>query len=221
MEAIVELVRGKVRTPVPAAHVREAASKFREVVIDVGTGDGRWAYRMARAHPDRFCLGIDANAAGLRDVSFRAGRKPSRGGVSNVWFIRAAAETLPAGLERLADHITIFYPWRRLLDGILKPDPAVIHPIGLLGKHGAQILICINESALHAGSRPADPGACAAVLARLRPPYAEAGIVLTSCRIASGPGTTWGDRVGQGRPAPSVVVTGVVRGEGCAGYTVT
>ncbi len=130
MEAMVELVRGRVRTPVPAAYVREAAAKFREVGIDVGTGDGRWAYRMARAHPDRFCLGIDANAAGMRDVSFRAGRKPSRGGVSNVWFIRAPVETLPAGLEHLADHITIFHPWRRLLDGILKPDSAVIRPTG-------------------------------------------------------------------------------------------
>jgi len=213
MEAMVELVRGKVRTPVPAARVREAAAKFQEVGIDVGTGDGRWAYRMARAHPDRFCLGIDANAAGMRDVSFRAGRKPSRGGVSNVWFIRAAVETLPAGLEHLADHITIFYPWRRLLDGILKPDPGVIRPIGLLGKHGAQILIYINESALHPGIHLADPVECSTLLARLRPPYAEAGIVLTSCRIASGPGTTWGDRVGQGRPAPSVVLSGVVRGE--------
>ncbi len=215
MEAMVELVRGKTRTPVPAAHVREAASKFREVGVDVGTGDGRWAYRMARAYPQRFCLGIDANGAGLRDVSFRASRKPARGGVSNVWFIRAAVETLPAGLERLADHITIFYPWRRLLDGILKPDPAVIRPIGLLGKHDAQILICINESALHPGTRAADPVECSALLARLRPPYAETGIALTSCRIGIGPGTTWGNRVGQGRPAPSVVLTGVVRGEGC------
>ncbi len=215
MEAMVELVRGRVRTPVPAAYVREAAAKFREVGIDVGTGDGRWAYRMARAHPDRFCLGIDANAAGMRDVSFRAGRKPSRGGVSNVWFIRAAVETLPAGLEHLADHITIFYPWRRLLDSILKPDPTVIRPIGLLGKLGAKILIYINESALRPGTRLADPVECSTLLTRLRPPYAEAGIVLTSCRIASGPGTTWGDRVGQGRPAPSVVLTGVVCGLRC------
>jgi 16S rRNA (adenine(1408)-N(1))-methyltransferase len=217
MEAMVELVRGRARTPVPAAYVREAASQFREVAVDVGTGDGRWAYRMARAHPERFCLGIDANAAGLRDVSFRAGRKPARGGVNNAWFIRAAAETLPAGLDRLADHITIFYPWRRLLDGILKPDPAVIRPIGLLGKHGAQILICINESALHARTSSADPVECSALWARLRPSYAEAGIALTGCRIATGPGTTWGDRVGQGRPGPSVVLTGVVRGEGCEG----
>lgn len=214
MEAMVELVRGKARTPVPAAYVREAASKFREVIVDVGTGDGRWAYRMARAHPERFCLGIDANAAGLRDVSFRATRKPSRGGVSNVWFIRAAVETLPAGLERLADHVTIFYPWRRLLEGILKPDPAVIRPIGLLGKPGAQILICINASALYSGRRQADPAQCSALLAQIRPPYGDAGVALTSCRITSGPGTTWGDRVGQGRAALSVVLTGVVRGEG-------
>src|SRR5258708_32730245 len=98
---------------------------------------------MAGAPPERFCLGIDANAASLRDVSFRASRKPSRGGDSNVWFIRAAVETLPAGLEHLADHITIFYPCRRLLDGILKPDTPLVHPSPLLGTPTARILICL------------------------------------------------------------------------------
>jgi 16S rRNA (adenine(1408)-N(1))-methyltransferase len=210
MGAMVELVRGKSRTSVSVAHVRTVASRFREVAVDVGTGDGQWVYRMARTHPDWFCLGIDANAAALRDASFRANRKPTRGGVPNAWFLHASVETLPSGLERFADHISLFYPWRRLLEGILQPNTAVILPLGLLGKPGADVMICINESALRVNAGHAEPTECAALLRRLRPQYAEAGIVLTRCHLAPGPGTTWGDRVGQGRPALSVVLTGVV-----------
>jgi 16S rRNA (adenine(1408)-N(1))-methyltransferase len=208
---MVELVRGKSRTSVSAAHVRAVASRFRHVAVDVGTGDGHWVYRMARAHPDWFCLGVDANAAALRDVSFRAGRKPTRGGVRNAWFIHSSVETLPSDLKRVADYVSVFYPWTRLLEGILRPDTAVIRPIGLLGKHGAQILICINESALRVTACHAEPLECATLVKRLGPGYAEAGIVLTKCNIAPGPGTTWGNRVGQGRPARSVVFTGIIQ----------
>jgi 16S rRNA (adenine(1408)-N(1))-methyltransferase len=211
MEAMVELVRGKSRTPVSVAHVRAVASRFRHVAVDVGTGDGQWVYRMARAHPEWFCLGIDANAAALRDVSFRAGRKPTRGGVPNAWFFHASVETLPSGLERFADCVSVFYPWKRLLDGILQPDTAVIRPIGLLGKHGADIMICVNESALRANAGHSESLESATLVQRLGPLYAEAGIILTRCSFAPGPGTSWGNRVGQGRPTRSVVMTGVIR----------
>lgn len=212
MEASVEVVRGKVRAHVVATELRAAASRFNEVLVDVGTGDGRWVYRLARARPDWFCLGIDANAAALREVSSRAGRKPARGGVANAWFLHASVEALPAGLERLADYITLLYPWGRLLDGMLQPDLAVIRPIALLGKPGADVTVCVNESALQMTASGVQTDGCAALLRRLRPHYAEGGITLTACQGTPGPQTTWGKRVGQGRPNRSVVLTGVIRG---------
>ncbi len=121
MEAAVIVVRGKTRLIIPVSQVRAAASSFRQVWVDVGTGDGRSVYRMAKANPECFCVGVDAHAAGMREVSFRASRKPTRGGTANAWFICAAIETLPTGLERLADHITIVYPWGRLLHVVLDP----------------------------------------------------------------------------------------------------
>lgn len=212
MEAMVDVVRGKALWSVWAAHVRAVASTYPGVAIDVGTGDGRWVYRMARVHPDWFYLGVDANAAALREISFRASRKRSRGGISNTWFVRAAVEMLPLGLAQLADQITIHYPWGRLLQGILTPDAAVIGPIALLGKPGARITVCINKSAIRASADHARTMKCDVLLQRLVPAYAEVGIALVTCVAAPGPGTTWGARVGQGRPAPSVMLTGVVRG---------
>ena len=45
----------------------------RHVVIDVGTGDGRWLFRLARARPEWFCIGVDANLDATRHVA-RHGR---------------------------------------------------------------------------------------------------------------------------------------------------
>lgn len=38
------------------------------VVIDLGTGDGRFVYRAARDHPGKFYLGIDANPGDRKSV---------------------------------------------------------------------------------------------------------------------------------------------------------
>ena len=52
----------------------------RRIVIDVGAGDGRWAYDGARRDPESLYIGVDPDADSLADYAYRAGRKPSRGG---------------------------------------------------------------------------------------------------------------------------------------------
>jgi 16S rRNA (adenine(1408)-N(1))-methyltransferase len=48
------------------------------VIVDIGTGDGRFVYQCARENPARFYIGIDANAKPLEKVSMRATRNPQR-----------------------------------------------------------------------------------------------------------------------------------------------
>ena len=54
----------------------------------------------AAAQPDRLVVGVDANAAGMATASRRAAARPARGGLPNALFVLAAAEALPAELER-------------------------------------------------------------------------------------------------------------------------
>lgn len=206
-----DVVRGKMRVLVPRWQIEAVASKARRVVVDLGTGDGRWVYRMARSHPDFFCIGVDANAEGMREVSFRAGRKPSRGGAANAWFVCAAVDSLPAGLGRLADWITVLYPWGRLLRVVVDPDVPALIRIAAVGKPGAHVEVCINESALRAGvyGDPESPNS-AGLIRRLAPAYAQGGILLAARTDAPGLGTTWAGRVGQGRPPTGVVLRGRV-----------
>ena len=56
----------------------------RRVVVDVGTGDGRYPYESARGDPETLYIGLDPDAGAMSEYAFRAGRKPARGGVDNA-----------------------------------------------------------------------------------------------------------------------------------------
>lgn len=88
------------------------------MVIDIGTGDGLFVYRAAQSNPNKFFIGIDANARPLEKVSEKIHRKPSKGGLSNVLFIKAAIENLPHELDGVASEVYIHFPWGSLLQAV-------------------------------------------------------------------------------------------------------
>jgi len=215
-ESAVQFVCGKKIVEVDGAALREEASSFDRVVVDLGAGDGRFAYRLARAHPAWFCVSVDANADGMAERSYRAGRKASRGGITNVRFIRAAVERLPAALDGLADEITVLYPWGSLLKAVIRPHPELIGCIARLGKPGALLRVRINASAMSDGAigagldthMPTD----GEMIARLLPAYAGAGIRIIA-RRADDPDevqTSWGRRLHHGDARPVIALDGVV-----------
>jgi 16S rRNA (adenine(1408)-N(1))-methyltransferase len=202
----VDVVRGRsiVRLPVAALQARAAAAT--RVVVDVGAGDGRFVYRLARAHRDWLCVAVDACAGGMRRLSRQAERKPSRGGAPNVLFVRAAAESLPYGLAGIADEVTVFYPWGSLLRAIVEPDPGVLGRIVRLGRPAAALRIRVNPTALGTGSSDVDHWLADAE-PRLRRGYAELGVTLDRCgRLALAAETSWGARLQGGRPADVLAI---------------
>jgi 16S rRNA (adenine(1408)-N(1))-methyltransferase len=202
MDEMVAVVLGKRVEPVPAEQVRVWARGFDRTVLDVGTGDGRWLYRQARVHPGWACIGIDANPERMREVSFRAGRKPARGGVPNLWFIRASIDALPQALRGVADEIYILYPWGSLLDAVWAPRAAALSAIGSLARPGGRLEVHVNTSAV-AGR--------AMRTAALTAGYAAGGIRLHEVRTETGPsGTSWAKRVAHGRTAQIIVLVGTV-----------
>ena len=96
------------------------------VVIDIGTGDGRFVYNCARANPSKFYIGIDANAKPLEKISMKATRKPVKDGLANVLFIQAAIENLPEELNAAADEIHIHFPWGSLLRAVVLGNETVL-----------------------------------------------------------------------------------------------
>jgi 16S rRNA (adenine(1408)-N(1))-methyltransferase len=114
------------------------------VLVDLGTGSGRFAYEVARRRPDLFCIGVDAVSENLREYSAKALRKPARGGADNVMFVRAAIEALPDELVDVATHVTVNLPWASLLRGVIHAEPAVMGSIGSVATPGASLELLLT-----------------------------------------------------------------------------
>jgi 16S rRNA (adenine(1408)-N(1))-methyltransferase len=89
------------------------------VIIDIGTGEGRFVYQSARRNPNKFHIGIDK-------ISEKIHRKPAKGGAPNVLFIQSAVEDLPAELDGVADEVHVHFPWGSLLRAVATGDVAVL-----------------------------------------------------------------------------------------------
>src|ERR671931_2499377 len=76
-------VRGKRTYELSRSELEELISSFEDVLVDVGTGDGRFVLAHARAKPRTSAIGLDPVASAMESSSRSAGRKPGRGGIPN------------------------------------------------------------------------------------------------------------------------------------------
>ena len=96
------------------------------VIVDLGTGDGRFVYQSAKEHPERFYIGIDASHSSLEKISQKSLKKPAKGGLPNVLFVQAALEDLPPELDGVADEVHVHFPWGSLLKAVASGDPKLL-----------------------------------------------------------------------------------------------
>ncbi len=122
------------------------AAGARGVLLDVGTGDGRFVIDMAREHADWFCIGIDPVAQNMQRLSRIAADKPVKGGVPNALFLRGSAEQLPGPLRQLADRLTVNYPWGSLMRTMVRAEPEGLRRLRAACRDGATIGILLNRS---------------------------------------------------------------------------
>ena len=178
--------------------------------VDVGTGDGAFALRTAKAEPSTLVIGIDANAEGMIERSRRAASKPSRGGASNALFVHAPIEKLPEELEGLATRVTVLFPWGSLLRAVWSPDPAALLSLHRLCADGAALAIAVSASPRDAGFAGIDPDGI-----RLPQAYARVGFDVR-VRETAGPihETTWSKRLAFGADRRFFLLEGSARRQG-------
>ena len=114
------------------------------VIIDIGTGDGRFVYQSARQNPNKLYIGIDPNARPLEKISEKIHRKPAKGGAPNVLFIQAAVEDLPSELDGVADEVHVHFPWGSLLRAVSTGDITVLENLRRICAPGALLEIVIG-----------------------------------------------------------------------------
>ena len=114
------------------------------VIIDIGTGDGRFVYQSARQNPNKLYIGIDPNAQPLEKISEKIHRKPAKGGAPNVLFIQAAVEDLPSELNGVADEVHVHFPWGSLLRAVATGEITVLQNLRRICAPGALLEIVIG-----------------------------------------------------------------------------
>jgi 16S rRNA (adenine(1408)-N(1))-methyltransferase len=196
-----EIIRGKHALFMDSCALGERLAGYNMVQVDIGTGDGRFVWHMARACPDGFTIGIDANRDNLRQTS--------RCAPANALFIIANARSLPYELQGLASHITINFPWGSLLEGLLEHDAALLTGLCSIAQPGTGLEIHVNGGALAEAGWLLETGA-----RRIRDVLTANGFImqhpttLTTHELRSVP-TTWAKRLAFGRDPRAVYMRGV------------
>lgn len=203
-------VRGRAAVPMADGDVLALVGD-RPLAVDVGTGDGRYAYALARSRPDWFVVGLDASADAMRESSTKAARKPAKGGLGNLLYVWASVESAPAVLVARADEVTVVLPWGRLMSGLLVADPAVVGGVAGLGRAGATVRVVLNGEVwgdpVPVEARDLPEPTVALVEDVLAPAWAASGLRVDEVRWLAAEetatvGTTWAKRLSHGRPHP-------------------
>jgi 16S rRNA (adenine(1408)-N(1))-methyltransferase len=89
-------------------------------------------------------IGVDPNAAGMRDASRLAARRPEKGGLPNALFVLAVAENLPAELDGRIDELQVALPWGSLLRGAARAEPWFVDAMHRVLRWGAEVRIMLS-----------------------------------------------------------------------------
>ncbi len=219
------IVRGKRASEISAAQLAEMIAAYAHVTIDLGAGDGAFAYRYAKAHDDRFVVAIDPVAENLAEYAARAARKPARGGLANVLYVVASVEHPPPELRNVAIEIFVTLPWGSLMRGIILADERVLEGIESLARDGAGLRIVLNtrifDDPVPIDVRDLPEVTPEYVRASLADAYARVGITITNTRWMNAEevatlGTTWAKRLSHRSPPRSVLIAARVAHDGAS-----
>lgn len=177
--------------------------------MDLGTGDGAAVLRLARREPQTLVIGVDTDAAAMREASDRASRKPMRGGLTNALFLAGTLDEVPAALNGTLSGIRATLPWGSLLSSALQPEPAfAARVLALLGPGGIfELTLSLVERDQSAATGPLDE----VRMNQLAGAYRTLGFVGRSVRPVTradveATGSTWAKRLGIPHRRPAWVL---------------
>lgn len=135
-----ETIRGRMSHDLDLNGLKSRLTNYNRLILDLGTGDGRYVRTLAQSHSDWFVVGVDACRENLHEHS--------RAGLANMLFVIANAQELPCEFSGLFSHVTINFPWGSLLKGLLAAEPGLMGGLTSVARPGAQVEIHLNGGAL-------------------------------------------------------------------------
>lgn len=193
-----ETIRGKTSHTMDATQLRSRLANHQRLILDLGTGDGKFALYHAVSFPNDFVIGIDSCRENLRSHS--------RTDLPNLLYVIANARSMPQELDGLVSQVFINFPWGSLLESLLSGDlmPELESVLGA----STRLEVRLNRGALKESGWEVESG-----IKRVRQNLSESGwrldppVMMDASALRKFP-STWAKRLAFGRDPRAVNLSG-------------
>jgi 16S rRNA (adenine(1408)-N(1))-methyltransferase len=195
-----ETIRGKASLNLDLTELKERLTNYNRIILDLGTGDGKFAFCHAYKFPNHFVIGVDSCRENLHEYS--------RAKLPNLLYIIASAQNLPHELSGLVSHITINFPWGSLLESLLTGDIRLMRGLESISSPATSIEVRLNGGALAGAGTTLEDGAekihCNLLQAgwQIKPPA-----MMNVGELRTFP-STWAKRLAFGRDPRAIQLSG-------------
>ena len=195
-----ETIQGRKTRNLELNEFKKQLGDHDRVLLDLGTGDGRYARILAGRFPGWFIIGLDSCRENLREHS--------QAKLTNLLFIIASAQSLPEELHGLVSHIAINFPWGSLLDSLLTGDSALMESLESVAQREATLDLRLNGGALVEAGSMLETGANTIYNNLCRVGWAmKAPLFMNHHELRAFP-STWAKRLAFGRDPRAVMLRG-------------
>jgi hypothetical protein len=196
-----ETIRGRKSLELDFNGLKDRLANYNRILLDLGTGDGRYVHTLADKHPDWFVIGIDSCRENLREHS--------QAKLQNMLFIIASAQNLPKELNGLISHITINFPWGSLLEGLLTNDPILMRGLESISRSTISIDLRLNGGALAEVGTTLEAGTEKIYNNMLQAGWQVEPPVMMKARVLRSFPSTWAKRLAFGRDPRAMALSGI------------
>ena len=195
-----ETIRGRKSLDLDFNGWKERLTNYNRIILDLGTGDGRYARTLAQAHPKWFIIGVDACRENLREHS--------QAKLQNLLFVIAQAQQLPCELDGLISHITINFPWGSLLESLLASDSKLMRGLKSVSPPRASLDLRLNSGALAEAGKTLEAGTDKIFYNLLGAGWQlEQPLMMDTGALKKFP-STWAKRLAFGRDPRAMMISG-------------
>ena len=198
-----ETIRGRRSLDLDLNELNARLTNYNRVTLDLGTGDGKFAFHYARTFPSHFVIGVDSCRENLREYS--------RAKLPNALFVIASAQDLPHELSGLFSHITINFPWGSLLESLLDVDHMLMCKLKLISRSHTSIDVRLNSGALAEQGWTLEAGAGQIYDNLLQAGWQLKAPVMLNAQALQGFPSTWARRLAFGRDPRAIALSGYIK----------
>ena len=195
-----ETIRGRKSLEMDLNGWKDRLANYDRVILDLGTGDGRYARTLAERHPRWFVIGVDSCRENLREHS--------QAKLGNLLFGIASAQELPHELTGLVSHLTVNFPWGSLLESLLSGDPRLIRGLKSVSRPRASLDLRLNGGALAEAGKTLEAGTDRIYFNLLQAGWQLEHPVMMDARALKKFPSTWAKRLAFGRDPRATMLSG-------------